>query len=165
VCRKVLQQKSLADAVKVITDMPRMAGMNYTIGDTAGNVAAVETTARRVVELPGVEGRVVHTNHFVAEGLLSCEMRQGAAYYENTRARLGRLKEMLMEPGAKPATLEELQAVLSDHASNPYPICRHASDQPGSTMTLTSLICQPGQARMLVSYGPPCNGKVAEYTL
>jgi hypothetical protein len=66
VCRKILQQTSVEDAVSVIAGMKRVAGMNYTIGDVAGDVAAVETTARRIAVITGAAIPVLGLFHLPA---------------------------------------------------------------------------------------------------
>lgn len=164
ICRKVLQQRSVAGAAAVISGAKRMAGLNYTLGDAAGNVAAVETTARRTVVIPGINGKVVHTNHYVADELLSYEMAQEDSYV-NSQKRLERLGELLMEKEASSITLEDLKAVHRDHENRPDSICKHGDDKYPGVMTLASLIMQPGRSRMLVAYGHPCEHEFVEYTL
>ncbi len=164
VCRKVLQQRSVEDAVKVISGVRRMAGLNYTLGDVDGNVAAVETTARRTVVMAGVDGKVVHTNSYVAEELVPFEMSQGDSI-ENSQKRLERLGELVMDKQAGSITLEYLKTVHRDHANRPDSICAHGDDKFPGTMTLSSMIMQPNRSRMLVAYGHPCEHEFVEYTL
>jgi isopenicillin-N N-acyltransferase-like protein len=160
VCRKILQQRSVADAVAVISEMKRMGGMNYTLGDVEGNVAAVETTARRCAVIRDTNGKVVHTNHFVTEELLSYEVRIRDSFV-NSQKRLERLKELLMEREASSITVKDLETMHRDHANRPDSICRHSEEG----MTLASLICQPSQSMMLVAYGHPCEHEFVEYAL
>jgi isopenicillin-N N-acyltransferase-like protein len=164
ICRKVLQQESAADAVKVIRDVKRMGGMNYTVGDVAGNVTAVETTARRSAVIPGGNGKVIHTNHYVADELLSFE-RLTPETLINTQTRHRRLREMVMGKAAGAITLEQLKAVHCDHANRPDTVCRHGEWRKDQGMSLAALIMQPRHSRMLVAYGHPCEHPFVEYTL
>ena len=162
ICRKILQQRSVDDAVAIIAGVDRMAGLNYTLGDVEGNVVAVETTARRSVVIPGVNGKVVHTNIYLADELLPYEMttEDGAV---NSQRRLERLQELLMDKEARSVTLDDLKAVHRDHANRPDSIC--AGDHRCGAMTLTSLITDLSRSRLLVAYGHPCEHEFVEYAL
>jgi len=164
ICRKILQQRSVEDAIVVISGVRRMAGLNYTLGDVEGNVAAVETTARRSVVIPGVNGKVVHTNMYVTDELIPLEMAKGDDLV-NSQRRLERLRELIVEREAGSITLEDLKAVHRDHANRPDSICAHGDDKYPGQMTLTSMIIQPSRERMLVAYGHPCEHEFVEYTL
>ena len=49
--RIILKQRSTADAVAAIAGVRRMAGLNYTIGDAAGDIRCIETTPLDFAEL------------------------------------------------------------------------------------------------------------------
>lgn len=164
ICRKILQQRSVDEAISVIASPERMSGMNYTLGDVNGNVAAVETTARQFDVIPGIDGRVVHTNHYLSEKLASLE-KTGADGLFNSTTRLKRLEEILLSNTGQPLSTDDLEAVHCDHANRPDSLCHHREESAGSVMTLTSLICDPESSRMLVAYGHPCEHEFVEYCL
>jgi isopenicillin-N N-acyltransferase-like protein len=165
-CRKVLQQSSVEDALAVVSRAKRITGLNYTLADAEGKVAALETTARRTAVVSGVGGKVIHTNHFTSDALLGCEtMKEGDYWYLQSHKRFDRLGELLMEKEPGSITLEDLKLVHRDHGSRPDSICQHGDDKYPGLMTLASVIMQPGGSRMLAACGHPCEHEFVEYTL
>lgn len=165
-CRKVLQQSSVADAVAVMSRSKRITGLNWALGDAEGNVAAVETTARHIAVIPGVDGKVAHTNHYLADELLSYEtLKEGDYWYLQSHKRLDRLGELLMEKEPGSITLEDLKSVHRDHSSRPDSICQHGDERYPGLMSLASVIIQPSRSRMLVACGHPCEHEFMEYAL
>jgi isopenicillin-N N-acyltransferase-like protein len=164
ICRKILQQRSVDEAISVIASSKRMSGMNYTLGDVDGNVAAIETTARKSDVIPGIDGRVAHTNHYLSEKLASLE-KSGADGLFNSTTRLERVQEILSSKTSWSLGVDDLKALHCDHEDRPDSVCHHRDEAAGSVMTLTSLICDPKNSRMLVAYGHPCEHEFVEYHL
>jgi isopenicillin-N N-acyltransferase-like protein len=165
-CRKVLQQSSVEDALAVVSRARRITGLNYTLADAEGNVAAMETTARRTAVVSGVDGKVVHTNHYTADELLCYEtLSEGDYWHLQSHRRLDRLGELLMEKEPGSIVLEDLKSVHRDHWSRPDSICQHGDDKYPGLMTLASVIIQPSGSRMLVACGQPCEHEFMEYAL
>ena len=165
-CRKVLQQSSVEDALAVVSRAKRITGLNYTLADAEGNVAAMETTARRTAVVSGGGGKVVHTNHYTAHELLGHEtLKESDYWYLQSHKRFDRLEELLMEKEPGSITLEDLKSVHRDHCSRPDSICQHGDAKYPGLMTLASVIIQPGRSRMLVACGHPCEHRFVEHTL
>lgn len=169
-CRKILEQRTVADAIAVIHGVKRMSGMNYTLGDSEGNIAAVEATATHTAVLPGVNGKVVHTNHIQAEELLPYDAVRapelsGARLARNSEERLERLTELIIEAEPGSITLDDLKAAHRDHDHRPNSVCCHSDGPTEGPVTLLSMICQPGKSKMLVTRGNPCENEFVEYSL
>ena len=65
-------------------------------------------------------------------------------------------------------TPEVMMEFLSDHAGHPKSICTHvdaAKPAVFASMSLCSFIMIPGEGRMLISSGPPCENEYVEYRL
>ncbi len=169
-CRKILQQKSVADAIAVIQNTQLMCGMNYTLGDEEGNVAAVEGTSTQTAVVRGTNGKVVHSNHIVADELVHQDALHspelaGQELLVNSRSRRDRLTELLVDAEAGSITLEDLKAAHADHANSPDSVCSHVGGGEGDAITLASMIAQPGRSKLLVTRGNPCENEFVEYTL
>jgi hypothetical protein len=68
-------------------------------------------------------------------------------------------------------TVEDLKAFLADHEGKPTSICRHPHDGPDHPSvsargrTVASIIAEPGEGRMHVARGNPCQTPYATYRL
>jgi isopenicillin-N N-acyltransferase-like protein len=163
-CRKALAQRSVADAIAAITSARRLSGMNYMLGDGQENIASLEVSADHYAVIEARDGWVAHTNHYLDDSLRVMEcVAEESPRYANTRKRQMRWLEMMTEKAGR-IGVDDLRAMHGDHANAPDSICRHVVNE-GYGMTLTSLICAPGQGRMWVTYGEPCSHPFVAYTI
>jgi isopenicillin-N N-acyltransferase-like protein len=164
ICRKALAQRSVADAIKVMTSAPRLNGLNYLLGDRDGNIASLELSGHRHAVIEPEDGWIAHTNHYHDSGLRMIEcLPAGSPRRANTDKRQQRWNELVKEREGR-FSFDDLKEMHGDHGNAPDSICRHAVSD-GFGMTLTSLICAPRQGRMWVTYGEPCSNSFVEYTL
>ncbi|MCL5770939.1 MAG: C45 family peptidase [Actinobacteria bacterium] len=163
ISRKILQQKSVVDAIEVISKVKRMGSMSYTIGDIEGNVATIETTSNNIKVIEGINRKVIHTSNYLSGDFKRYEIMKEKSF-DNSKIRLNRLKELILDRD-EPVTKEFLKKVHRDHENKPNSICRHKNNKGNDIMTVTALICQPSQRKMLVAYGLPCKHSFLEYIL
>jgi hypothetical protein len=68
-------------------------------------------------------------------------------------------------------TVEDVKAMLADHAGPPVGICRHPHEGEGNAFlpsagkTVASLIAEPARGRLHVAQGNPCENGFVEHRL
>jgi isopenicillin-N N-acyltransferase-like protein len=64
-------------------------------------------------------------------------------------------------------SIDDARAILSDHDGFPTSICRHPNDDPatGWQRSVISIILEPGERRMHVSNGNPCENEYDTYLM
>lgn len=152
VLRRLLQARSLAEAVEVVTTIPHATNQHYVIAE-AGAARSFEAGAMGVTEYrPDDPDRVLHTNHPLSDAPAAPETEQARA---NSAARLGSLRARLS--GGAPG-LAEIQAALSSCDDPRHPVCRIPGEDGGLiAFTTGSMISAltPGGVESWVSPGPP----------
>lgn len=160
-CWQILGERDLAAAVARVTNGPRACSGNFVVAragpsEAGGGAVAIEaapTTTCRIA--PDAAGRLVHTNHFFdPEGA-------GIAETPNVQrdASLNRLRCLSASLAGRDAvTVDDVQAMLRDHAGYPYSVCRHPDpdDPSGDYRTVTSVIMDLDARAMWITDGPPC---------
>ncbi len=165
----VLGQPDLEHVKDLLLRAPRARGSNHLLCDARGRVWDIETSGERWAFLDGsppppeaaasaATALFVHTNHY-----LSPELAPGdASGSEGTRLRRERATELLVEGLAAGEDSVELGGrVLCDHGNAPFSICDHWEDDdpdPDQSVTTASMIWEPGEGRVHVALGQPCEG-------
>lgn len=151
ICRAA---RSADEALQMIREQPRMAGMQVMLADERAAMA-LEITDREVHVFEPEDGIVVRTNHFLSPALqhlapTPTENRGTFDRYARARA--------LAEQRHGHVSAHDVLGILSDHAEPPAEsICRHAGDDtPGQTHAAT-VVC-PQDRRMWTLFGNPCEG-------
>jgi isopenicillin-N N-acyltransferase-like protein len=154
---EALAQRTFADAVRVVTDAPRVSGHYFYVGGPHGEIVGIETTALSSAQLaPDASGLLAHANHYMTD------LRDLAAGPpgDNSLRREARMWELLRAEAAGHDVTTLTQA-LSDHET---PICRH--DRPGAeARTCSAAIMRPADRRMWMTKGNPCEGEFIEVPL
>jgi hypothetical protein len=155
--RSSLEARNRADAI-ARSSMPGRAGGYGHVYAFPDDAFIVETTGREHVVL---DHAGPHTNHYLDEGLA----RLAPPPSEGSRARLDRLRELLVERA--PTTPEDLMDIMRDHASSPQSICLHPDPEEGdeASAVMFSMISDVGARRMWVTAGNPCESEFAEIDL
>src|SRR5262249_54857113 len=118
VLRRLLQARTLAEAVTLVTTLPHATNQHYLIGAPEG-VRSFEASASDVVEhLPATPGRVLHTNHPLTAAATEPHPER---HRVNSVARLKSLQGRLASGEPDLATL---QAALSSCDDAAHPVCR-----------------------------------------
>lgn len=157
--RRALECESIDEAIEVLTAAPRMAYMNYTLGDAAGHVAEVEVSHQhhRVVRPPG--GWVVYTGVSNDGGAADLP---GRALLGTDDIRIDRFFEVRNAIEAKRGSFgeEEIRSLQSSHGSGK--LCNHNPD-PEGTATLLAFICPLETDLFRVAYCNPCENAYVDY--
>jgi isopenicillin-N N-acyltransferase-like protein len=161
--RGIHEATSLAGAVEAVRRAERAIPANIMLATPEGP-ADLEVTLDEVRVLTGERGRVTHANHCLHPELQS--VNDAFPELIESHPRQQRIDRLLRAAGG-PIGLEAVKAALADHNGYPRSICRHPNDDPqmGYWQTVFSVIIEPGQCRMHVSRGTPCEHPYEVYTL
>jgi isopenicillin-N N-acyltransferase like protein len=151
----VLREARSADqALEMMREQPRVAGMNMTVADTH-KAYALEITANQVEVFEPQDGLLVRTNHY-----LSPVLQHLAPTLEENRGtfdRYARAWQMACECRGR-IGVQDLVRILSDHSEPPVEsICRHG-DAGGETRTYSAMVICAQDRSMWGMLGNPCEG-------
>ena len=171
--RLMLECRDLPEIMTVLKSVPVCSNGNYVICDGAGSIADVELTSDGpfvIDDHPG--GFIAHSNHFL------CAPHACPANFDKSLPdsfpRLSRMQQLISEKFGS-ITVDDMKAMLSDHAGHPVGICRHPHDGPGngpwdavlpsSGKTAAALIAEPAKGLLHIARGNPCGGAFTTYRL
>tara|TARA_Y100000758_G_scaffold296886_1_gene256276 strand:+ start:4062 stop:5147 length:1086 start_codon:yes stop_codon:yes gene_type:complete len=164
--RSILESSSSVDAVSAVESSPRALTANAAMITVEGPLN-LEITPGSVESIQAEsDGVLVHTNHCIHPSLESNNVEFGDRIYGQSFDRRDRGQAILGEKMATgKLTLDHAKALLSDHDGFPTSICRHPNDEPtsGWQRSVVSILLEPGDNRMHVSNGNPCESKYETY--
>ena len=160
--RQVLEQRTVAEALRKILSIPRRASSHNLLLADEHSMVDVETTAREVRVLEPAEGTLAHTNHYLHDENLSWNDGLGD-YLKNSTTRHDSMARLLAEAPAR-VSVEDLRAILSDHSGEPHAICRHGSRDAWHGETNVAVISEPAKNTMHVGLGPPCESAFTSWS-
>lgn len=157
--RRVLECRSVADAVAAIAAAPRASSGNFMLADPSGAVCDVEAwtgSGTHVGVLEPVDGLLVHTNHC----LTAPQDGPGRPFHltDASAWRYARAAERVRERGG-PVSVADFQRAFADHLHHPWGVCTHddlREPEHERSPTVASLIMEPATRRMLLADGNPC---------
>ncbi len=159
--RMLLQQESTSAALELLERTRRMACLNYTLGDTTGDICCVETTPAEQAVLRSEENFVTHANSYHSpkfQGLPEAEReeRDPRAYTAHA---------LLLAAGDRldRETITSAQTYHFPGESGGICIHREFGDRPA--ITLLSFVAAVGSGRMWAAYGSPCQHEFLPYEL
>jgi isopenicillin-N N-acyltransferase-like protein len=164
-CHEILRAPDLEAAVRVVTNVPRSCSTNYLIAQAPSSVADVEAAPDATRVLEWEDGRLVHTNHFLDPDALGIEVAESDRL-PRSEHRLCRLKALLASRDR--VSTGDLVDFLRDHAGRPHSVCRHRDPEVDAIehyATVTSVIMDLDERRMLFTDGPPCGAEYQEVRL
>jgi isopenicillin-N N-acyltransferase like protein len=145
--------RSASEALDMVRDQPRVAGMNMTLADTH-SAYALEITCDRVEVFEPEDGVLVRTNHY-----LSPVLSELAATHEENRGtfdRYQRAAQIVAERLGR-ISVNDLVRLMSDHAEPPaQSICRHGGNSEGRTYA--AMVACPQDRSLWAMLGNPCEG-------
>jgi len=164
ILRSLYEQRGVEGCRRVVSSARIGMSQNFLVMTPDGAIDFEVTTGRVAEPAASNQGVLLHTNHFLDEGLAARD--ELADRLTDTRPRYARIGALMAGLGRGP-TVDDMKAILSDHDGYPRSICRHPNDQPsfGHMGTVCSLIMEPAEGRMHISRGNPCTNPYATYTL
>ena len=164
--RSILESSSSEAAVSAVESSPRALTANAAMITTEGPLN-LEITPDSVESIRAEsDGVLVHTNHCVHPSLESNNSEYGDRIYGQSFDRRNRGQAILAQNMTiGKVTLDHAKTLLSDHDGFPTSICRHPNDEPttGWQRSVISIILEPGDNRMHVSNGNPCENSYETY--
>jgi isopenicillin-N N-acyltransferase-like protein len=165
--RATLEADSLGWALRSACRSPRNASINLLLGQAGDPAAADPAAGGELIDLelvPGdvgwlhpADGMITHANH-LETGLPVHDVQRdwgGSSLFRAARAR-----RLLAAPVAdRKATVDDLAAVLGDHASFPHAICRHLDERMPAvelSETICSVLLDLDGRRFGIAVGSPC---------
>jgi len=123
--RKVIQSKSIEEAIETIKNAKRSRGQNYNIF-TRDEIVNVESSATNLFVRKNL--RVLyHTNHYTTEKMLKYENRKNNFVMKQSKMRLHTIEKLSKELKDLPSE-ERLLRILSSHENYPFTVCIHNLD-------------------------------------
>lgn len=173
IVRKVLQQKSLADALSFMRSIPHASGQNYVLGDP-GRVTDLECSSSQVSEVPMMtdSNRLWHTNHPLLnhdtsswDAMWSRGERENPEVIRQLKGRLttyNRFNALKREVEADlPLDVRRAVEILSDHTA---PVCQHHYHHMNYSLGCLVMELDAHNPRLNVAGGPPCSTPLRTYT-
>ena len=159
--RMLLQQATTRDALDLFGRTRRMVCLNYTLGDTQGDICCVETTPGAYAELPSAERFVTHANSYYSPKFRG--MPEADREEKDPRAHTAR--KMLLER-ADGLCPEVIFAAQTCHfPGQDTGVCHHGGEPGRETISLLSFVAEVGSGRMWVAHGSPCKHEFLPYEL
>lgn len=109
--REVMEQKSLKQAIQLVSYVPRCASANFLMAQHQGEMMEavdLEWTASAVARMTMKEGLITHTNHF-KNPVFGTNKKEGSSTYDRDTMAIKLLKDLAQEV---PDPVERIQRVL-----------------------------------------------------
>lgn len=157
ILRKILNARSLHEAIKSITATDRGTSGNFLVGARGGEVIDIEATPKDFTSiLPEDDNILTHSNHFLSPEFRPIDIRKGVSAM--TLIRHVRARRLLARDSGT-INVKSFMRVFRDHFSYPHGICRHVDDSDSvldRTLTGASMIMDLDANTMDIAKGPPC---------
>jgi len=161
--RKVIQSKSIDEAIEWIKMAKRSRGQNYNIF-TKIEIANVETSAtelfiRRELDI------LHHTNHYTADEMLKFENRKNQFVMKQSQMRLNAIEKLSKKLNC--LTHEErIKRILSSHENYPFTVCIHNLDfGKGKKVKTFATVVGTTDGKINVTFDNPCYDKFKEINI
>jgi isopenicillin-N N-acyltransferase-like protein len=155
VARRILDEASTVDEAAAIARSARLSASSVLTVVTADAASCLELSPAGVAELPAVDGKLVHTNHFLAPSLAP-----GERMVPEESTTVGRLAELRSRAEALAAPdLTARATALIVHPGDGAPLCAHADPAlPPHTRweSLATIGIDVAACRIDVHEGGPC---------
>lgn len=164
-CYDVLRQRTLPDAVRVITQGERACSTNFLLAQTPDHAVDLEAAPHSVGHWFAESHVLAHSNHFIEPHALAVEEPE-TERRPHTYWRLSRIRELIASRA--PVSVGDLELILRDHDNHPDGICRHENpaDPPEEwCVTVTSVIMDLEERSLRLTDGRPCEHVYDGYSL
>ncbi|KZF25480.1 AAT-domain-containing protein [Xylona heveae TC161] len=153
--RRVLDSPSRDEAVAALGNAGVSSACHLLVADSSGGLG-LECSSTDIVALRMEDGKVTHTNHYLA----SHGIVQDMLWLPDSPFRLARIRELVAEAEAKGEgpTTKNLGEMFKDEKNYPGSICR--AEAPGSTVATLFNIVMDLKAKMAtVQIGRPIHSE------
>jgi len=157
--RRILEQKSVEDAVQLVTETKRAKSGNLLLAD-GESIVDIETTALEHRLLKPQNGFIVHSNNYLHPDL---EKYDRLSTLADSAKRAERIAELIRSRKGK-VSWETTESWMQDHTGYPNSICRHPS-RASEVKTIASVIAEPSKGVLHVCRGNPCINEYNEYKI
>jgi len=158
IVRAILAARRLEEAMDACLLPQRASSYNNIIADAHGEVYSMEGSATDCAPLYIEENILAHGNHYLSPAMRRFEADRndiaGSVIRTNRAMRLLRENHGKLSPAL-------FQKLLADHANYPGSICKHGMQ----TVTVFSIIVNPGERRAWIGWGRPCQATWFEHRL
>jgi len=161
IARMLLARRSTADALKMLRRVRRMACLNYTIGDTTGDICCVETMPADLAVLrPKDAGFITHANSYHARKFGGLTERQ----QREKDPRAYRAREVLRRRN-EPLERADIYAAQRSHFPRRNTgVCVHSGGERPA-ITLLSFVGDLREHTVWAAWGSPCEHRFLRYDL
>ena len=164
VARAVLASKRISGAIGRALVPHRAAGYNHLLVHESGELYSIEVSARKFEILYGLDGYMVHTNHYIDPNMKQIE--KDPEELLSSRVRYFRASRLIRQNGQH--TIKSLQAIQKDHVNVPNSICNHniaGIDPLDREKTINALVIDLTAREMHIAWGNPCQNAYHTYHL
>jgi len=163
--RKALEARRIGEALSYAMPANRASSYNNIVTDGNGEIYDLEGSATECAWLYGINGYMVHTNHYTAERMRRFELDPDSnvtSMFRYNRAL------RLVEEQLGSVTVDSMASIFRDHVNKPGSICRHMD--PGihrldGSETIFSVIYDLTNLEAYICKGHPCNGDYVRHSL
>jgi isopenicillin-N N-acyltransferase-like protein len=148
--RALLGCRTVADAVALTSKLSFSASSNVLCADVTGEAASLELSPFGVRVVPGTEGTLCHTNHFIASGTEGWQLELADNLSSEPRLERARRHAAALETHG----IEDLKTLLRDESEGFLSICRRPDPslaEEGRIETVASVIMELARATIHVA--------------
>jgi isopenicillin-N N-acyltransferase-like protein len=156
--RKVLEQASLALAMRAVYVTPKSGANNMIVSQAAGLAIDFECAPDETFQVHPQSGLIVHANHFQSPIALAKLKDTGIANTPDSLYRDIRVREKLA-PAIGAITRETVKAALFDDFEAPWSVCRPPRPNLSNNLsaTVAMIVMEPALGIMEVAMLPALN--------
>ncbi len=161
---RAMQKKSADDAMEILSATSRGVGYIHVV-DKSGRMKGIESIYDDYVMMQPERGVLAHANNYETQKYLANDPAR--IYIPDSFRRVERMK-MLIERAHGAITPDKMMKMMEDHEGHPKSICSHVDPSVPAvfaSMTVASFVMIPGEGRILLSAGPPCEFEFREYSV
>ncbi len=163
--RKAMEATRIGDALSFAMPPNRASSYNNIVTDKNGEIYDLEGSATGCAWLYGIDGYLVHTNHYTADKMQRFELEPhtlATSVFRYNRAL------RLVEDQLGAVTVDSLADIFRDHVNKPGSVCRHLD--PGihrldGSETIFSVVYDLTNLEAHVCKGHPCTGTYVKHSL
>lgn len=164
--RRILEQRSYADAVGVALKYKKTFSVNLMLAHSDGECIDLETCQEESFWVQAEDnGLLVHANHFISTPARCKYIDEGLMVAPCSLHRYRRVRDSLM--ACLPTiSMDDIKRSFGDKFSTPSSVCAEPNDGPGgdNSATVLSILMDPAAQTMWVAVRPYMGQDYTEYS-